>query len=101
GYTEVGSKVLPLFWNLQPPPESPTGRRALFLCAAVQARTPRRRDARHSVVSSSFEVPSIRKMIVRYITATIGGCVITIAMLLGMNQIAERFKERDPTRYFG
>jgi len=40
-------------------------------------------------------------MIVRYITATIGGCLITFAMLLGMHGIAEKFKERDATRYFG
>ena len=40
-------------------------------------------------------------MIVRYLTAAVGGSLITIAMLLGMNQVAEKFKERDPTRYFG
>ena len=39
-------------------------------------------------------------MIGRYLAATIGGSVITLAMLLGMNEIAEQFKERDPTRYF-
>ncbi|HEX6992589.1 MAG TPA: hypothetical protein VF339_00425 [Gammaproteobacteria bacterium] len=40
-------------------------------------------------------------MIVRYITAAIGGGLITVAMLLGMNEVAQKFKERDPTRYFG
>jgi len=40
-------------------------------------------------------------MIGRYLAATIGGSVITVAMLLGMNEIAEQFKERDATRYFG
>jgi len=40
-------------------------------------------------------------MIVRYVTAGIGASLITAAMLLGMNGIAQKFKERDPTRYFG
>lgn len=40
-------------------------------------------------------------MIVRYVTAAIGGSLITVAMLLGMNEVAQKFKERDPTRYFG
>lgn len=39
-------------------------------------------------------------MIVRYVTAAIGGSLITVAMLLGMNEVAQKFKERDPTRYF-
>ena len=39
-------------------------------------------------------------MIVRYVMAAIGGSLITVAMLLGMNQIAQKFQERDPTRYF-
>jgi hypothetical protein len=39
-------------------------------------------------------------MIPRIIAATIGGGLITTAMLLGMNQFTERFKEQDPIRYF-
>jgi hypothetical protein len=40
-------------------------------------------------------------MIGRYIAAAVGGTVITLAMLLAMNQVALKFKDRDPTRYFG
>src|SRR5690606_22016792 len=40
-------------------------------------------------------------MIARYVMATIGGCLITLALLLGTNQIAQTCNERDPTRYCG
>ena len=40
-------------------------------------------------------------MIGRYLVAVIGGTVITVGMLLAMNQVALKFKDRDATRYFG
>lgn len=40
-------------------------------------------------------------MIARYLTALAGASVITIAILLGMNQVAKKFEERDAMRYFG
>ena len=36
----------------------------------------------------------------RLVIASIGGAVITISILLGMSEIAVKFRERDPTRYF-
>lgn len=36
----------------------------------------------------------------RLIIASIGGAIITLSILLGMSGIAEKFRERDPTRYF-
>jgi hypothetical protein len=36
----------------------------------------------------------------RLLFAVIGAAAITIGMLLGMNEIAKKFRERDPTRYF-
>lgn len=32
--------------------------------------------------------------------AVLGAAAITIGLLLGMNEIAKKFRERDPTRYF-
>lgn len=40
-------------------------------------------------------------MIGRYIVATIGGSLVTLALLLAMNQVALKFQERDSTLYFG
>ena len=40
-------------------------------------------------------------MIARYVTAAVGASLITGAMLVGMNQVAQKFKERAPTKYFG
>ncbi len=39
-------------------------------------------------------------MLPRLLISVAGASVITSAMLLGMNQIAQRFKERDPMQYF-
>lgn len=36
----------------------------------------------------------------RLLIACIGGAIITLSILLGMSGIAEKFRERDPTRYF-
>ena len=36
----------------------------------------------------------------RLLIASIGGAIITLSILLGMSGIAEKFRERDPTRYF-
>ncbi|MFO7286175.1 MAG: hypothetical protein LOD94_00685 [Gammaproteobacteria bacterium] len=41
-----------------------------------------------------------RSMIPRYLVAFVGASLITSAMLLGMNEVARRLKERDPTQYF-
>lgn len=40
-------------------------------------------------------------MVVRILTALVGGAVITTGMLLGMHEATKHFKDKDPTRYFG
>ena len=39
-------------------------------------------------------------IVARIVIASIGGAIITVSILLGMSGIAEKFRERDPTRYF-
>lgn len=39
-------------------------------------------------------------MVPRLLIAIVGGGLITSAMLIGMSQFAQRFKERDATEYF-
>ncbi len=49
----------------------------------------------------SHEFPRKRDVIVaRLVIASIGGAIITISILLAMSEIAAKFRERDPTRYF-
>ena len=36
----------------------------------------------------------------RILIASIGGAIITVSILFGMSEIAAKFRERDPTRYF-
>ena len=36
----------------------------------------------------------------RLVIASIGGALITITILLGMSEVAQKFRERDPTRYY-
>jgi len=39
-------------------------------------------------------------MVQRLLIAVAGASLITSAMLLGMNEVAQHLKERDPTQYF-
>src|SRR5690606_41557075 len=39
-------------------------------------------------------------MVARIVVSVVGGSVITVAMLLGMNEVTKHFKDRDPTQYF-
>jgi len=41
-----------------------------------------------------------RSMIPRYLAAFVGASLVTSAMLLGMNEVARRLKDRGPTQYF-
>ncbi|WP_428102765.1 hypothetical protein [Candidatus Rariloculus sp.] len=36
----------------------------------------------------------------RLVIASIGGALITFTILLGMSEVAQKFRERDPTRYY-
>lgn len=36
----------------------------------------------------------------RILIASVGGAIITVSILFGMSEIAAKFRERDPTRYF-
>ncbi len=39
-------------------------------------------------------------IVARILIASIGGAIITVSILLGMSEIAAKFRERDPTQYF-
>lgn len=39
-------------------------------------------------------------IVTRILIASIGGAIITVSILFGMSEIAAKFRERDPTRYF-
>jgi hypothetical protein len=38
--------------------------------------------------------------VTRLIIASTGALVVTLALLLAMNEVTSRFREKDPTRYF-
>jgi hypothetical protein len=50
----------------------------------------------HGFITHAMPLP----MVVRILTALVGGFAVTIALLLGMTEATRHFKDMDPNRYF-